>query len=81
MEEIKSGYSTGLKTNGPNWQNNNILENIMGDYRMQNNKIYEKIKMIAYHTSLIFERNFREYFWNLLVAIKPRKEGVSIKQC
>lgn len=53
----------------------------MGDYRMQNNKIYEKVKMIAYHTSLIFERNFREYFWNLLVAIKPRKEGVSIKQC
>lgn len=40
---------------------------------MQNNKIYEKIKMIVYHTSLIFERNFREYFWNLLVAIKSRK--------
>lgn len=39
---------------------------------MQNNKIYEKIKIIVYHTCLIiFERNFMGHFWNLLVAIKP----------
>lgn len=46
----------------------------MGNHSMQNNKIYEKIKMVVYHTGLIiFERTLMGHFRNLSAATKSMR--------